>query len=94
MTAQGIKKSLFPGLTTVPAGTYFDFVVNGTNYRILDSDLYAAMGVTGTIVQEGDPLDTPVLNVSGSENQIRNLKAGTGITIALDASGSIIISSP
>jgi len=93
----GRRKSQFPANTIVPPGTYFDFVVSGVNYRIKDSDFYTALGVTGTIVQDGDPLAVPVLDIQGTVNNIRNLEFGAqsglagsvspqnGIALKLDA---------
>ena len=95
--AQGRRKSQFPGLDNIPSGTYFDFVVNGTNYRILDTDLYAALEVTGSIEQSGGISGTPVLDVQGAVNLIRNLETDSnsglrfsvspenGVYAALDA---------
>lgn len=72
--SQGTKKSGFPGLPGVPAGSYFDFVINGTNWRIKDTDFYAALGVSGTIVQAGKDTATPILDTQLTVNRIRNLE--------------------
>ena len=98
--SQGKKKSKFPADTNVDPGSYFDFVIAGVNYRILDTDFYAAIGVTGTIVQDGALTGVPILDVQGAVNNIRNLEISTtsglqgavsaenGITLALDAQSS------
>jgi len=91
-TVKGTKKSAFTGSTTIPSGSYLDFVVNGQNLRILDTDFYAALAVTGSIIQEGDPSGTPVLDVQGSVNAIRNIVGGFGITAAIDAYNGITLS--
>lgn len=95
--SQGRKKSLFPGHTGIPAGTIFDFVSGGVNYKIPIADLLTALNVTGSIEQDGDPLAVPVLDVQASQHFIRNLEMSTssglkgsvsaqnGITLSLDA---------
>jgi hypothetical protein len=83
-TVKGTKKSNFIGNTLIPSGTTFDFVTNGQNQKILDSDLYAALNVTGTIVQEGDPSGTPILDKQGATNAIRNITAGFGISAVIN----------
>ncbi len=89
--ARGIRKSNFPAQTTIPSGATFDFVINGTNIKILAADLLAALGVTGTIVQAGDPLSTPVLDPQGTVNRIRNLEDGSGIKTSLSAENGITV---
>ena len=91
---RGIKKSKFIAKTVIPSDATFDFVSNGENFKITIADFLTALNVTGSIVQVGDALDQPVLDIQGSVNGIRNLRAGTGVTITQHASGSIEISSP
>ena len=80
----GVKKSQFLGKTTTPDDSAtFDYVYQGMNIKIPYSDFLAGLGVTGTIVQGGDPLQYPVLDPQGSVNVIRNLEAGFGISIAV-----------
>ena len=43
------KKSNFPALTTVPSDATFDFVSNGTNYKISIADLASYLGSSGSI---------------------------------------------
>jgi hypothetical protein len=88
-TVKGTKKSAFTGSTTIPSGSYVDFVVNGQNLRILDTDFYAALGVTGTIVQVGDPSGTPVLDTQSSIHGIRNITPGFGISSTINAQNGI-----
>ena len=92
-TVKGTKKSGFIGSTTIPSGSYLDFVVNGQNLRIKDTDFYAALAVTGSIVQEGDPSGTPILDKQGSVNAIRNITAEGGISAAINAYNGITLSS-
>lgn len=89
---QGRKISNFPVQQTVPSGSAFPFIYNGTNYQITDSNLYAALGVTGTIVQLGDSTAIPVLDKQGSVNRIRNIVAGSGITVAISTQNGVKLS--
>jgi len=89
--AQGRKKSLFVAKTTVEAGGYLDYVVNGYNYRIAYTNFLSGLGVTGTIVQEGDVTGTPILDVDGTINNIRNIENGSGILANVSASNGVEI---
>ena len=71
--SQGRKKSDFVAKTSVDAGAYIDYFVNGTNYKILYTNFLSGLGVTGTIVSEGDASGIAVLNVDGTVNKIRNI---------------------
>lgn len=73
------KISQFTAQTSIPSDAYITYISNNTNYRISLSDFLDSVGVTGTIVQDGDPLGTPILDVDGSINNIRNLEPGSGI---------------
>jgi hypothetical protein len=90
--SDGRKKSQFPSLTSVPNGAYFDFVSSGTNYRILDMDFYNALGITGTIVQKGDPTGIAILNKAGTVNEIRNIEAGSGVSASLSGFDGVQLS--
>ena len=85
----GRKISQFLQQTAVPSGAKFTYIVNGTNYTILDTDFYAGLGVTGTIEQQGDVAATPVLNTSGTVNYIRNIEDGPGVKASISAQGGI-----
>lgn len=91
-TSKGIKKSAFTGSTNIPSGSYFDFVVNGQNLRIKDSDFYNALSVTGVIEQEGDPSGVPILDKQGATNAIRNITSGFGLSAAINAYNGITLS--
>ena len=91
--AQGRKKSKFPQKTTIPSNSTFDFVSEGTNFKIPESDLIAALGATGTIVQAGNVTDIPVLDKQGSVNNIRNLEPTGGVSIEVGPNNNIQISS-
>lgn len=77
------KISSFPTTTNLPSGAYLSYVYSGTNYKILDTDFYNSLGVTGTLTQLGAPTGTPVLDTQGTVNRIRNLESGNGIYITL-----------
>lgn len=86
-----IKKSRFDQNTVIGNDAFLDFFINGTNFKISKADFQAQLGATGTIVQAGPVTAVPVLDVQGSINAIRNLTAGPGITIELDAENGIVI---
>lgn len=86
-----IKKSAFDALSQVGAGATFDFVINGTNFKITKEDLVAALNVTGTIKQTGDVPSTPILTGSPGDHLIRNLIAGDGIDLVITAEDGIEI---
>lgn len=92
MARDGVKKSNFIGTTTVPSGSTFDYVYNGQNYKIVDEDLFKQFGVLGTIQQEGDPTGAPILNKSGTVNNIRNIENGSGIQASISVQGGVEIS--
>lgn len=89
--SEGRKISQFVQQTSVPSGSFFSFIYNGTNYKIGDSDFYAALGVTGTLEQKGDPLGTPILNTAGTVNEIRNLESGPGVKTSVSPQGGATI---
>ena len=79
----GVKKSNFTALDNIPDDATLDFVSNGGNFKITKADFITQMGATGTLSQLGDPLGTPILNISGTDNQIRNLEPGSGINVSV-----------
>lgn len=76
---RNIKKSDFNSQSTIPAGSTFDFVINGTNIKIPVADMISAFGTAGTLEQLGEIVGTAVLSVSGTVNRIRNILGGAGI---------------
>jgi hypothetical protein len=90
--ADGRKKSDFVAQDTVLAGSSMDYFVNNTNYRISYTNLVAGLGVTGSIVTTGAGTGTPVLEIDGTVNKIRNLENGSGIITAVSSSGGAEIS--
>ena len=79
----GVKKSNFTALDNIPDDATLDFVSNGGNFKITKADFITQMGATGTLSQLGDPLGTPILNIAGTDNQIRNLEPGSGINVSV-----------
>ena len=75
----GVKKSNFTALDNIPDDATLDFVSNGVNFKITKADFIIAMGATGTLSQLGNVLATPILNVAGTDNQIRSIEDGAGI---------------
>jgi len=90
--AQGRKKSQFVQQNTVLANSYLDYVVNGSNYKISYDNFVANLGVTGSIVQTGAVTGSPVLDVDGSVNKIRNIENGSGILANVSAENGIVLS--
>ncbi len=85
----GRKKSNFPAKTVIESGAFFDYVFGGVNFKILDSDFFTALGVTGTIVPAGDPTGTPILDPQGTVNNIRTVEDGPGFKSSVSALNGI-----
>lgn len=90
--ARDRKKSNFLQETSIPAGATFDFVYNGTNYKIPVESLIASFGATGALTQIGDPTQIPILNKNGSVNEIRNLEDGSGVKASISPLGGAKLS--
>ena len=90
--SQGRKKSEFIQQGTVLANSYLDYVVNGTNYKISYDNFVANLGVTGSIIQTGSVTGSPVLDVDGSVNKIRNIESGSGVNANVSAENGIKLS--
>lgn len=91
-TTAGVRKSQFNAVTTISGTATFDFVEGGVNKKITFDNLIPLLGATGTIVQVGDAAGTPVLDVQGTVNGIRNLVGGAGIKLDITAENSLEIS--
>lgn len=89
--SNGRKISQFVAQTSIPSDAQFTFISNNVNYRIAISDFQSSIGVTGTIEQAGNVLATPVLNVAGSVNKIRNLEDGPGVKTSVSPENGITI---
>ena len=90
MTSQ--KISSFTSQSSLDNADLFTFVRSSTNFNVKFSDLKADLGVTGSIVQAGDPLGAPVLNSpAANQYEIRNLESGAGILASVSAQDGVII---
>ena len=87
----GVRQSQFEAQTSIIPGSSFGFFYNGYNYKITYANFISGLGVTGTIVQDGAVTGTPVLDVQGTVNNIRNLEAGAGISLDVSAENGIEI---
>lgn len=90
--ALGRKKSEFVAKESVDAGSYLDYVVNGTNYRISYDNFVSGLGVSGSIVQTGLVTAAPVLEIDGSVNKIRNIESGSGISAEVSVNNGVVVS--
>ena len=90
--ADGRKKSDFVAQDTVLANSFMDYFVNNTNYRISYQNLVAGLGVTGSIVTTGDVSGSPVLEIDGTVNKIRNIENGSGIVTSITATNGVKVS--
>ena len=90
--SQGRKKSEFIAKNVVDAGSYIDYFVNGTNYKISYDNFVAGLGVSGSIEQDGAVTGTAVLDIDGSVNKIRNIENGPGILTAISVDNGLKIS--
>jgi len=90
--ANGRKKSNFVAKTSVDAGSYVDYFVNGTNYKISYDNFVSGLGVTGSMAQAGPVTASPVLNIDGTVNNIRGIEGGSGITTAISAEDGVQVS--
>ena len=87
--ADGRKKSDFVAQDTVLANSFMDYFVNNTNYRISYQSLVAGLGVTGSIVTTGDVSGSPVLEIDGTVNKIRNIENGSGIITSITPTNGV-----
>jgi len=89
--SNGVRQSQFEELNSITPGSYFGFFFNGYNYKITYANFLDGLGVTGTIEQAGDVIGTPVLDVQGTVNYIRNLEAGAGIDLSVSVDNGITV---
>ena len=86
-----IRKSDFTVVSSNESTDKFDFVRNGENLSIYQSDMAAGLGVTGTLEQLGEATAIPVLQVVGGVNYIRNILAGYGISVQVSPQNGVEI---
>jgi len=89
--AYGVKQSDFTAQTSILAGSYLGFFANGYNYKISYDNFLSGLGVTGTIAQDGAVTGTPVLDIQGVDNFIRNIEDGAGIVTNVSPDNGIQI---
>ena len=89
--AYGVKQSDFTAQTTILAGSYLGFFANGYNYKITYENFLSGLGVTGSIAQDGAVTGTPLLDIQGPVNYVRNLEDGSGIVTNVSAENGITI---
>ncbi len=87
--AQGRKKSNFVAKTSVDAGAFVDYFVNGTNFKISYANFVAGLGVTGSITQSGAPGGIAVLDIDGTVNKIRNIESGAGVLASVSSQNGV-----
>lgn len=90
--SRGRKISQFITTTTIPDTARISYIDTGTNFTISKANFLTALGVTGTIVQLGDVSGTPILDVAGTVNRIRNLEDGPGIITTVSPNQGALIS--
>ena len=89
--AYGVKQSDFTAQTSMLPGSYLGFFASGYNYKITYDNFLGGLGVTGTIDQTGAVTGTPVLDVQGTANLIRNLEDGSGIVTNVSPENGITV---
>ena len=89
--ARDRKISQFPAQQAVPADSVFTFVSGGVNYKVTFPNLLAALGATGTLQDEGDPLGAPVLDDQGGVYGIRNIESGPGILATISPQNGVYL---
>ena len=87
--ANGRKKSDFVAKPSVDAGSYMDYFVNGTNYKISYDNFVSGLGVTGSMAQAGPVTSAPILNIDGTVNYIRGIEGGSGVTASISAQDGV-----
>jgi len=89
--AYGVKQSDFTQQTSIISGSFLGFFANGYNYKISYDNFLGGLGVTGSIAQDGAVTGTPVLDIQGTVNLIRNIEDGSGIVTNVSAENGITI---
>ena len=86
-----VKKSDFTAVDVIADGGFFDFVYNGENLRISKANFIAALGFIGSMAQKGAVAGTPILNIDGTTNEIRNLEDGQGFKASVSPEGGALL---
>lgn len=85
------KISKFIRITSVDDNGVLTCVQNGQNFQIAQEDYFKQFGTTGSLEQDGDVTATPVLDVQGTVNKIRNLEDGSGVKASVSAQNGITL---
>ena len=86
------KISNFTTTQTIPDTAFISYIDTGTNFKISKANFLTALGVTGTLEQQGLVTGTPLLNKVGSINNILNLEDGPGVKSAVSPNGGAQLS--
>lgn len=91
---KGVKKSNFvdSGVTAIPGTATLDYVSAGVNLKVSFTNFLAQLGTTGSIVQDGAVTGVPVLDKSGTINNIRNLEPDNSLAISISPENGITMS--
>ncbi len=89
--SRGRKKSQFIETSSLLGADTLDVVRGGSNLKVSYTNFLAGLGVTGTLVQDGSVSGTPVLDVAGTVNNIRNLEDGPGVKSSVSAENGITL---
>jgi len=89
----GINKKIseFTVQTSVADAALFTLVDGGQNIAISVSDFLTSRTLQGTLQTSGPTVSTPVLQIVGQQNIIRNLVAGSNITLSIEGENGLQI---
>lgn len=85
------KVSNLPRILSVDDNGLLLIALDGQSVAITQANYFQQFGTTGTIVQDGDPAATPVLDPQGTVNNIRNLSNGSGVKSSVNAQNGITL---
>lgn len=85
------KISQFVVDSGVTDSSLITYVKSGQNFTVTQAEYAKLFGTTGSLVQEGDPTATPVLDTQGSVNNIRNLEDGSGVKASVSAQNGVTL---
>lgn len=85
------KISEFTVQTSVADAALFTLVDSGANIAITVANFLSSRTLQGTLQTSGPTVSTPVLQIVGQQNIIRNLVAGSNITLSIEGENGIQI---
>jgi len=90
LVSSSIKKSGFNAQTAVLDSDYFDFVRNGTNYKVSFADVKSSIGITVDLASVGSPLGNPVMYKETSTSyKFRSIESGSGVIAQISPQNGI-----